>query len=569
MFVAATPAQAKSFSIAAINVEAVLNPDASMDVVEHITYDFDGHFSHGTRPIPPGDYRIVEMRVLEGGRSLPTSGAPNDLTWDFSADSERRTFDVAYRVVGAAKVGADVGELYWKWLGTEHPGVRAFSAVLRYPGLPAGVRAWGHGPLSGEVSLAPGVVRWDLPNGVPERTFVEGRVAVPAASFSIPPSGGPRLPKILSQEGKDAADANAVRARFASADRDRDRRIDRINTWFPLVPVLGWVVFLLVWMQWGKEPDRPTDIGEYVREPPDDPPALVDPLLRFGTISPLALSATIVDLAQRGALTITEERKDRILLPDKVDWRFTQRETPPDLRPFEREVLERLFADGSEITQAEFVAWGKDHPRSARAWWTGFIEKIDDELRDRDYLSGGRLGPFSLNLVAAMCVGAAGISAVGSGAFMGTLGIVSALAQGAATVVLRQRTGRGARRAAEWRAFKHFLKDFSQLGDAPVGHLVLWERYLVYSVALGVSDEVSKGLAMRLPAEQSQQFGAWYVGSSSVGGFGSLGRFGEDFGSTVQSAFVPSQSSSSGGGGGGGFSGGGGGGGGGGGVGAS
>ena len=118
---------------------------------------------------------------------------------------------------------------------------------------------------------------------------------------------------------------------------------------------------------------------------------------------------------------------------------------------------------------------------------------------------------------------------------------------------------------------RNYLRDFSQLADAPAGHLVLWERYLVYAVALGVSDDLARGLAARIPAEDTQQFATWYVqptrairrgtdrSATSADGFTS---------SAVGSFAPPSSSSSSGSGSGGGFSGGGGGGGGGGGIGA-
>src|SRR3954451_11392289 len=87
----------KSFSLPLVAVDADLAPDGSMRVVEHITYDFDGHFSYGTRPIPPGaTYSITDMSVSEGGIPIiTTSGAPYDLVWTFDADDERRTFDIA------------------------------------------------------------------------------------------------------------------------------------------------------------------------------------------------------------------------------------------------------------------------------------------------------------------------------------------------------------------------------------------------------------------------------------------------------------------------------------------
>src|SRR4029077_127988 len=95
--------------------------DGTLAVVEHLTYDFTGRFSYGTRPIPAGTYEITDMTVSDHGRPLSTVGDPYNLQWFFSAEDERRTFDVSYRVHGITAVGPDVAELYWKWVGEDHP----------------------------------------------------------------------------------------------------------------------------------------------------------------------------------------------------------------------------------------------------------------------------------------------------------------------------------------------------------------------------------------------------------------------------------------------------------------
>ena len=80
---------------------------------------------------------------------------------------------------------------------------------------------------------------------------------------------------------------------------------------------------------------------------------------------------------------------------------------------------------------------------------------------------------------------------------------------GAGSRLLMNRTQAGADAAARANGLKKFLKDFSRLEEAPVGHLILWERYLVYAVALGVSAELLQGLTTRVPAVANDpNFGA-------------------------------------------------------------
>lgn len=137
----------------------------------------------------------------------------------------------------------------------------------------------------------------------------------------------------------------------------------------------------------------------------------------------------------------------------------------------------------------------------------------------------------------------------------------------ATVVLLRRRTEKGARKLAEVQGLARFLSDFSLVDDVPVGHLALYERYLVYAVALGVADRLIEGLRMRFPElADDPSFAPWYGGVhvghglhggggfDRLGDLGSIDSFAGDFSRATAAAFSPPSSS---GGSGGGFSGGG------------
>jgi uncharacterized membrane protein len=175
------------------------------------------------------------------------------------------------------------------------------------------------------------------------------------------------------------------------------------------------------------------------------------------------------------------------------------------------------------------------------------------------------------------------IGLVGFVAFFGFQLLLGAVALVVAVVLvllsplLRRRSVLGTRRKAEIDGLRRFLRDFSRLDELPIGHLALYERYLVYAVALGVADELVAGLRMRVPEvnDPNMGFATWYAvghfggyghsAGPAFDGLGSIGSFASGLSSNFSSAFSPPSSAS---GGGGGFSGGGGGGGGGGGAGA-
>ena len=564
----------KSFSLPLVAVDAELRPDGSMHVVEHITYDFHGPFSYGTRPIPVGPYAITDMRVTEDGQELTSVGAPYNLQWFFDAKDEQRTFDIEYTVQNAATVAPDVGELYWKWVGDQHPEIDRVTAHLTVPPGAGRLRAWGHGQLTGKVSREGDVITWDAPD-VPAGSFVEGRVAVPSSRFTVAPAGPDRLPQILTQERAWARAANQARAAARRDAKEAEEREDLANRVVPIVIVLGIAVYLFLYLRYGREP-KPPDLGEYYRDLPDDAPAVVDTLLHWGHVRPLAFGATVIDLAQRGWLTITEEKIDRAILPDKKDYRFHKEPEPSaeKLADFEERVMKRLFHDGDEISQSELTTWAAAHTSTAQKWWQGFRNAVDDAYDRKKYQQSQRGLVFTVNLLTATLVAGAGALAMIAHAWwVGGAAFAWALVQSVLTLSLRQRTKLGAERAAQWEGVEHFLRDFSELEDAPSGHLVLWERYLVYAVALGVSDELVRGLALRVPeVADSTSYARWYHpvpnGGAPLSGFASLGSFGSSFGSSFAAAATPKSSGSGFSGGGGGFSGGGGGGGGGGGIGA-
>ena len=478
--------------------------------------------------------------------------------WEFPpATDESRTFVLTYRVDHVVRVGPDVGELYWQFAGTDHPGIDDMVVTILVPPGGGTVRGWGHGPRQGEVSVSVDRVVLSV-SDVPAATFVEARVAVPSERFTVAPTGGPRLERILAEEEE-----------FAR-DRDREERLRRAAiVAAPVIAVLGLMAFVVIWWVWGKEPRPPDTIGDYWREPLEDPPAVVSSTLEFGRVEASAFSSTVVDLAQRGFLSIDEQRTERFG-PDEVVYHFTWTGTGREpLQPYEQSLLDHVFRGRTQASSKDFAAWARSNPGTAQEFWSKWKRGVRTDVTTRGYLETGRVAPWVLLAVLVLVLGIAGAVCVGLSRAhpMAFTPWVAAVACLLLAGTLRRRTPRGAEQAAEALALKRYLQDFSSLDEAPAGHLKLWERYLVYAVALGVAGELVRGLEAKVPdVARSTSFAPWYTagGSHSPATLAGLATFRSSFGSAVQSAVAPSRSSGSGGG----FSGGGGGGGGGGGFGA-
>ena len=278
------------------------------------------------------------------------------------------------------------------------------------------------------------------------------------------------------------------------------------------------------------------------------------------------------------------------LFGSKTEYRFDwQGKDPSGLLPFESDLLGTLFQQAQTITQSEFTAWARAHQSESAKFWARFQKQVSSEFTKRSYIAHNRPLPYVIHFLTLLVVGVWGFLTIGSGGsgddisvvgvVVGGAGLASALALLCLTPLLRQRTPAGGERFAQWSGLKRFLADFSRLDEGVSGDMIIYERYLVAAVALGVSDQLVAGLQAKFPPEVDQsQFAPWYVGHSAAtlgagsgfGSMGSIGTFASNFGTKATSSFTPPSSSSSSGSGfsGGGFSSGGGGGGGGGGFGA-
>src|SRR5205823_2320139 len=105
-------------------------------------------------------------------------------------------------------------------------------------------------------------------------------------------------------------------------------------------------VFAVWWIWWTRGRDRGPARGAIVAE--YEPPAKLRPAQLGVIVDESAdardLVATIVDLAVRGYLTITEHPKQGLF--GHADWTLDRRKPGEDLLPYERRLFDGLFADG-------------------------------------------------------------------------------------------------------------------------------------------------------------------------------------------------------------------------------
>lgn len=78
-----------------------------------------------------------------------------------------------------------------------------------------------------------------------------------------------------------------------------------------------------------------------------------------------------------------------------------------------------------------------------------------------------------------------------------------------------QLTQKGEDERADWKGLAKFLKDYSKIDEKGVFDIVLWEKYLVYATAFGISDKVIDELKATYPDVFTEEY--WQEKQSTTG----------------------------------------------------
>ncbi len=276
------------------------------------------------------------------------------------------------------------------------------------------------------------------------------------------------------------------------------------------------------------------------------------------TANTLDVTATIVDLAVRGYLKITEIPKEHWF--SHADWELTRLANNDRLKVYERTLLTGLFKSGGTVKLSDL----KDHFHTT-------LVKVEDELYANTVRNGWfRSRPdkertrWKLVGIAVLVVGVALTFLLAATTSFGLLGlpvVVLGLLLTAGARAFPRRTAKGYGTLRRVLGFKRFIDESEKERAQFAERQNLFSEYLPYAVVFGATEKWAKAFAGtdgQLPATN------WYVGTNAftIATFGSaMNSFAVTTSGTIASTPASSGSSGFGGGGfsGGGFGGGGGG----------
>lgn len=497
-------------------------------------------------------------------------------------DGDEATVWVSYILDGAVMAWPDTAELYWQFIGSEwEEDAESVSLDVTFAGAAQGtpaamgsdaanLRAWGHGPLDGEVSLdvadpADPHVTLTAPT-VHAGQFAEVRATFPIDWVpGLAPSGEPRLESVLSEESAWAEEANA--------QREGARQIAFAGTAaLTIVPAI--MLAIVVYLRKTKYASpKPVFDETYFRDlPSNDHPAVLSALVYNGTVQDCAFIATLMKLTDDRVIKISHRAhtEDRLLglgekKVEEYSIQLLARELVND--PIDQAALDLYFGPDAKNGKARYFSTFQNLD-DVGEYMQGFKDQVLAELERRNLTNLAPVGFKVATIFAAVALGVAGVFFMVATDGVTLPFVMAGIAMSVAAAILAGTTKQHSPEAVELlnrcQALERWLEDFTNLDEAVPDDLILWNKMLVLAVAFGVSDEVLRQLADAVPVDRRMdENGAYYYPSYwwyySHGGLHSpMSEMHDAYQATV--AELASSSDSSAGGFGGGFSGGGGGG---------
>ncbi len=498
---------AASFRIEKLDIEANLQKDGSMVVSEAVTYDIDEingvYFDIDAKGFGELEYiQVFEDDSTGGFKEVDSSNyevSVSDELYRIKLYSKnhnnRRTFKFVYKLPEAITVYDDVAQFNRKMVGQEwQQGINYITATVIIPVSASydnsNILVFGHGPLTGEVDKEGNTVVYKLNNYYPG-DFLEAHILMEPEIFSEYNKSKivhkDMKQKLLDMEAKLADEANAERDKAIRQQEMINKVFEKPGLIFGVLSSIWGALMYYIHVIFKRKNKVKNSVGKYLRELPDNSsPALVGGFMT-NSINDNEILATIVDLVRRKVLTLENSDKNSIIILTG---------STENLSAQEKAIVDIYindFGDGKSLDLKSFGFFQKVPMSVARKFekWRAMVQSEMDR-KNLTYQGLGCLGVIFFAFFPMIFTFAGLVIGMITGNKMFLLIVVMGIILFVSGAKARYPRKELAEAKDKWQAFKNFLSDYSQLEEAKITSVHLWEQYFVYAVALGVSDKVVK-----------------------------------------------------------------------------
>jgi len=560
LFLGVIPANAattKDYSITNVTINNTINTDGSMDVVESRTYNFDGSFSYAYQSINKTNSKLKsysvkdftlcdELTCYKSALSTNKTFSPNTfyveengssyyIKWFFKANNQNKTFTLKYKVENVVTLQTDTAEIYWQSIGNETS--KSQSNIMVKYFLPNGVdgtqiKAYGHGPLNGIVSI-PSSKEVDFSSKkLPLKTYFENRILLPKNVFTGGLIGTKNLSQIIAEEDAFIAKTKAEQ----DAKKAKDLKFATILFLVLIVQFVFFIKKILDFNRYSKDKKIPKSglSGRFWEPPSNIDPSQVEQLLTAkDKLTPKSITATILFLISNRFLKMEREENNSIF-GKKYKYSLSLVENSSSkissIEQLTLDLIKEIMGDSTKIYLKDITSWFKTNPTKGRNFLLkDFPQKTTEENvsegyfdeiaknRNKKYVSWFSLPILSLSPVLGIFLFM----------FFGPYSVVIFIANIIIAAIIvsigkklndnyQKRTDKGVEEASKWIGFKKHLKEYNQTVKDPIDSIVIWEKYLIYGSVLGISLKTLSELPINLgPEEQQILINSWSVSDVS------------------------------------------------------
>lgn len=396
----------ESLRISTWAVESELLENGDLFIKENITFNFSGEYNgvfreivlentsgiEGITILEANQSEAIEYQIVEDAQRgdngvFIVNETNNGITLQiFSPSSdEEKTFTLIYTIKNVAKKYNDIGELYYKFLGSENETpIDFFSVNILLPekDMENNIRVFAHGPLHGKINkTANDIINLEV-RDVPSRTFVEARVLFPK-SF-IPSSFNTIDEETYSQIMEEEAQLEKEIQEDIIKREERNILFGGIAGILSFAQILVFIFFIIKYR-------RNKDIHEQNKflEVPEDCTPAVATYITSTAIGSKTIISTIFDLYRKGYLEIKDTEDFKSKDDASEDFIITKINADQEnLLSHEMHFIDWLIedmGDGSAVTTKEIERYSKNNQSMFTKKYTKWIELIKENSIKNGY----------------------------------------------------------------------------------------------------------------------------------------------------------------------------------------
>ncbi len=492
---------------------------------------------------------------------LKNSKGKYEIAWGVGLDnsSATRTYQISYKVLDAITLNDDCAELYWQFVGKDFEiDAKKITGTITLPKNAEtieDIKVWGHTEqLNGEIyatdlnKIEFSIDRYSNGN------YVEVRTAFPTNIMGNVQrkTNKPALGGIIEEETRWADEANQRRER----EEKIFYAIQKIAMLATIIMAIIAIRNFIKLLSRGKKL-KPTTELKYYREVPYEnaTPGEALYIISNGNYKQLYeyFPPIVLDLCLRKYIQLELVKEEKIFSKEEVKIILLEKDRN-ELKKEEDTMLQLLIdvaGEKKELTTKGLKKYLEKNSFKITSIEGKIKEAIQESEESMKNVNNENQKVYTFYSTVSIIFAFFTFFTFALYIPLALAFLVNAIIALIITLQTDKLTQKGIDEKEQWKAFKKYMEDFSLLKDKEVPALEIWEKYLVYATAFGISKKVMKQLKIVYPEINNMD-------SSMLTTYCYINMMGKvDLGSCFSSS-IYSATYSSGSGAGGGFSGGGG-----------